>query len=156
MRSSKSRTTLLCTVLLFGLLNCGQTGYCDIEKRAGKLGPEDRKSPQARPVDAEFFYALLRQNGVIKHPKLNYEIYVKRVQGRKLLEVAFLRKNPKTQNYDVMARAREAELHVQMKTRQVLVHLRFCWISSSDPDIVNGFVEDKIWPVELPEKIFAP
>jgi lipopolysaccharide export system permease protein len=102
----------------------------------------------------DFLYAMLREDHVLKLPKMNYEMYVPRVQGRKLLDVEFRRKDPKTAEYDVTARARDAELHVHMKSKQVLVHMHSCWISSSDPEICNGFVEDKVWPVDLPEDIF--
>ncbi len=102
----------------------------------------------------DFLYAMIRQEGVLRLPKMNYEMHVQRVQGRKLLVTEFKRKDPKTQDYDVIARAREAELHVHMKSKQVLVDMRNCWISSSNPDIVSGFVEAKVWPVDLPEDIF--
>jgi len=141
--------SFLCAILLPAVVNCGQTGYCDIEKGPGKIGGRDRESPQVRSAE-NVLYTMLQQNGVIRLPKLNYELYAKRVQGRQLLDVEFRRKDPKTQKYDVIARAHEAELHVHMKSRQVLVDMRNCWISSSDPDIVTGFVEAKVWPIDLP------
>src|SRR5262245_23204427 len=52
----------------------------------------------------DFLYALLRQDGYIRHPKLNYEMYVKRVEGRKLLDTEFKRRDPKTGKFDLIAR----------------------------------------------------
>jgi lipopolysaccharide export system permease protein len=101
----------------------------------------------------DFLYGVLQQDGFIRHPKLNYEMHVKRVVGRKLLDTEFRRKEPKGQYYDVIARAREAELHVHMQKKQLLVHMRYCFISSSDPDNGNGYFEDKVWPVDLPPDI---
>jgi lipopolysaccharide export system permease protein len=83
---------------------------------------------------------------------LNYEMFVKRVQGRKLLDTQFMRKDTKTGQYDVIARAREAELRVNLPRKLLLVHMRHCFISSSDPGDV-GYVEDKVWDVELPKEI---
>jgi len=83
---------------------------------------------------------------------MNYEMYVKRVVGRKLLDTEFRRKDAKG-TFDVIARARDAELHVHMQKGQLLVHMHLCFISSSDPDNGGGFVEDKVWPVDLPPDI---
>src|SRR5262245_13821986 len=84
----------------------------------------------------DFLYAVLRQEGFIKHPKLNYEMYVKRVQGRKLIDCEFRRRDPNTGEHDVVARAREAELRVHMMSKKVLVQMRHCFINSTDPDII--------------------
>ncbi len=101
----------------------------------------------------DFMYSMLRQDGFIKHPKLNYEMYVKRVAGRKLMDTQFMRRDAKGQHYDVIARAREAELRVHMPTKQVHVHMHHCWISSSDPNMGTGFLVDKVWQVDLPPEL---
>ncbi|MCI0459633.1 MAG: LptF/LptG family permease [Gemmataceae bacterium] len=101
----------------------------------------------------EFLYALLRQDGFIRHPKLNYEMIVKRVAGHKLLDAEFKKRDPKTGQVDVIARAREAELRVHMQQNQVLVHMRNCFVSSRNPDDPKGFFVSRVWPVELPEDI---
>jgi lipopolysaccharide export system permease protein len=75
----------------------------------------------------EFLYSMLRREGRIVHPRLNYEIYVTRVEGRKLIGAQFMRRDPKDpQQYDLVARAREAELRVNMAKHQILVHMRDC------------------------------
>jgi lipopolysaccharide export system permease protein len=96
----------------------------------------------------DFLYAMLRQDGVLKYPKMNYEMIVKRVQGRKLLDVEFKRMDPKTKKYDLVARAREAELKVQLGTGQVLVMMHNCQIAGNNED--TGFVAMRVWPVDLP------
>jgi lipopolysaccharide export system permease protein len=109
----------------------------------------------------ELLYTMLRQDGNLKYPKMNYEMYVKRVLGRKLIDAEFKRrekpdpkrKDKEGQSYDVVARAREAELRVHMQKKQVLVHMRHCYITSTDPGIATGLVEDKVWPVDLPPEI---
>jgi lipopolysaccharide export system permease protein len=85
---------------------------------------------------------------------MNYELYVKRVQGRKLLETEFKRRDPKTQQIDLVARAREAELNVHMTTRKVLVHMRFCHVTSTKSEDGAGWFEDRVWPVDLPEDLY--
>jgi lipopolysaccharide export system permease protein len=102
----------------------------------------------------DFLYAMLRQENCLKYPKMNYELFVKRVQGRKLLETEFKRRDPKTKQIDLVARAREAELNVHMSTRKLLVHMRFCNVSSSNPEEGQGWFEDRVWPVDLPEDLY--
>ena len=100
----------------------------------------------------EFLYGMLKREGCIRHPKINYTIYVNRVQGRKLLDAQFMRRDAKNEHYDIIARAREAELLVDMPRNQILVHMRHCYISSDD-GLAEAYVEDKVWPVELPPDI---
>jgi len=103
----------------------------------------------------ELLYGMLRREGSIHHSKLNYTIYVNRVQDRKLLDATFMRQDPKDQqHFDLIARAREADLRVDMAHKQILVHMRQCAISS-DNGADDAYVEDKVWPVELPEEIYS-
>ncbi len=101
----------------------------------------------------EFLYALLRQDSCIRHPKLNYEMIVQRVVGHKLLEAEFKKRDPKTGQIEVTARAREAELRVHMQQNQVLVHMRHCFVVAGNPDDPKGFFVSRVWPVELPPDI---
>jgi lipopolysaccharide export system permease protein len=101
----------------------------------------------------ELLYTMLRQESNLKSPKMNYEMYVKRVVGHKLIDTEFKRRAKTGQFYDVVARAREAELRVHMPTKQILVRMWHCFIASSDPEIATGVVEDKVWPVDLPSDI---
>src|SRR5262249_36504941 len=101
----------------------------------------------------ELLYTMLRQEGNLKYPKMNYEMYVKRVVGRKLIDTEFKRRAKTGQYYDVVARARDSELRVHMPKQQVFVHMRHCFITSSDPEIATGVVEDKVWAVDLPPDI---
>ena len=51
----------------------------------------------------EFLYNLLRREGCIHHSKINYTIYVQRVQERKLIEALFMRRDAQDKHYDVIA-----------------------------------------------------
>jgi lipopolysaccharide export system permease protein len=99
----------------------------------------------------EFLYSQLKREGCIQHSKINYTIYVQRVQGRKLMEALFMRRDPKDQRYDIIAWAREAEMRVNMKKKEIEVDMNNCYIISANDD--GGFVQERIWPVELPPDI---
>jgi lipopolysaccharide export system permease protein len=96
----------------------------------------------------EFLYTMLRRDGCINQPRLNYVMFVRGVQGRKLQEALFKRRDGKG-GYDVVAKAREAELLVDLPRKQILVHMRHCFVLSED-GTKTGYFEDKVWPVALP------
>lgn len=94
-------------------------------------------------------YSILKRDGRFSHPKLDYVMYVKNVNGRKLIKPEFKHRDPNTRRFDAIAQAREAELRVDFANHKILVHMRHCWITSVG-DGGSVFVEDKIWPVDLP------
>jgi lipopolysaccharide export system permease protein len=102
----------------------------------------------------EFMYGQLKHEGKLTLPRVNYEIYVKRVQGRKLLDAQFMRKDATGARYDIIARAREAELHVDLKKNQIMVHMKYCEIVNNDG--VSGHVDEKDWPIEIPPEYLNP
>jgi lipopolysaccharide export system permease protein len=96
----------------------------------------------------ELLYTMLRRDRCINQPRLNYVMFVRGVIGRKLQEALFKRRDGKG-GYDVVAKAREAELLVDLPRRQILVHMRHCFVLSEDNN-KNAYFEDKVWPVALP------
>ena len=96
----------------------------------------------------ELLYMMLRQNGFIKHPRLSVEIHVNNVSGRKLEDAIFKRKSADGNGFDVIAYAKEAELRVDTAHKQILIDMRQCNIVQRDGGV--GYVESKIWPVDLP------
>jgi lipopolysaccharide export system permease protein len=96
----------------------------------------------------EFLYMMLRQNGCIKHPRLDVEIHVNNVVGRKLQEAIFKRRAADGNGYDVVAYAKEAELRVDTAHKQILIQMWQCNIVQKDGGV--GYVESKVWPVDLP------
>jgi lipopolysaccharide export system permease protein len=95
----------------------------------------------------EFLYMMLRRDGHIKHPRLSVEIHVNNVNARKL-EGAIFKKKSSDGGFDVIAYAKEAELRVDMAHKQILIDMRQCNIVQRDGGV--GYVESKIWPVDLP------
>ncbi len=100
----------------------------------------------------DFLYGVLRREHCIRHPGMSYTMMVKSVQGRTLIDPVFTRRDPKTKADNLTARAAEAEMRVDLQKKQILFHMRRCWISSSHSGD-NGYVEDKVWPVDLPADI---
>jgi lipopolysaccharide export system permease protein len=71
----------------------------------------------------EVLYNMLRRDGSLRHPTMPYVLYVRDVQGKRLLDVVIKRRvrlrDQKTGTevlggYDVVARASEAKLHVDI------------------------------------------
>jgi lipopolysaccharide export system permease protein len=108
----------------------------------------------------EFMYGKLKHEGQLVLPKVNYEIYVKRVQGRKLLDAQFMRRDATGRRFDVIARAREAELHVNLNKFQILVNMKNVDIINNEDDSgkegVSGHMDEKEWPIEIPEEFLHP
>ncbi len=104
----------------------------------------------------EYLYSMLRRDGHIVHPKLNYAIFVRRVEGRKLIDAEFRRRDAKGQD-DIIARAREAELSVDLSRKLILVHMRHCHVIGKEEEGKpgTGYIVKKDWPVELPQDIFS-
>ncbi|MFO0843657.1 MAG: LptF/LptG family permease [Gemmataceae bacterium] len=100
--------------------------------------------------DAEgMLYSVLARNGMISHVQMPYSMFVKGVQGKKLLNPVIKRRNAKGQ-IDLVAHAREADLRVDTANRLLLIRMRHCVVISEDGD--RGYSEDKKLDVPL-EKI---
>jgi lipopolysaccharide export system permease protein len=94
----------------------------------------------------ELIYSVLQKHNMIKHPQLPYEMYVKGVQGKKLLNPLVKRKGPR--GLPDVAYAREADLRVDMRKRELHIHMRFCWATMQDGS--PAYFADKVWNLELP------
>lgn len=96
----------------------------------------------------ESLYAVLRKDHAINQPRLNYAMWVRQVQGRKLYNALFKRRDAKG-NYDVVAWAREADLRVDVTNQQILLHMRngLVYIEGG----TSGYFDDRIWEVPLPD-----
>jgi lipopolysaccharide export system permease protein len=100
----------------------------------------------------EVLYASLRRDGQIRHPKVNYEIHVSSIQGRTLQDVIFKRRAADGNGFDTVARAREAELHVDMAHKQILIDMRQCQVVQNN---TVGVLDDTVWPVDIPSMLLA-
>lgn len=103
----------------------------------------------------EFLYAQLRRDNKLVLPKVNYEINVHRVDKRKLIDAQFMRRDPTGKsNYDIVARAREAEIRVDIQAKKIVIKMYHCWIVSENGD--KSIVVYREWPIDLPEEITNP
>ncbi len=104
----------------------------------------------------EFLYSLLKRKGKIELPSIDYVIEVKHVDGKKLNDATFMRrdaKDPTRTKFDIIAKAAEARLEVDLDKRQIIVHMWNCHIGNSDND-KRAFVANKKWTVDLPEDLY--
>lgn len=100
----------------------------------------------------ELLYSLLRKHGQVSHPQMPYAMWVKGVQGRKLVHPTFKRRDAKG-DADVIAQAREADLRVNLAKRQLLIHMRYCTATMEDGS--RTYFEDRVWEVPLPQNFSA-
>jgi lipopolysaccharide export system permease protein len=112
--------TVLKPAVLLGLLAAGTTAalYHTVIPTAQKL-----LYRQLLEDPEELLYAALRRDRCLRHPNSEYAIYVREVQGKRLLDVVIKKrtrvKNPETGKdsfvgYGAIARTREARLRVEL------------------------------------------
>jgi lipopolysaccharide export system permease protein len=93
-------------------------------------------------------YAILKKDREIKQPGLPYIMFVVRVQGRRLENVHFRRRDPKNPNrYDVIAVAQEAELQYDARRNVLLVPM---WNGNVQGDEGKVYFDYRVWEVQLP------
>jgi lipopolysaccharide export system permease protein len=94
----------------------------------------------------ELLYSILKKQGYISHSSMPYGMWVKGVQGRKLLSPVFKRKKDNNE-IDVIV-AREADLHVDMQRREVIISMRDGTLDSASG---GAYFNDHNEAVPLPE-----
>jgi lipopolysaccharide export system permease protein len=99
-------------------------------------------------------YTILEREGSFKHPKLDYEIHVQKVQGRKLINAQFMHRDASRTHYDVIARAKEADLLWDLSKKKIHVHMRWCRVWSEKEN--SAVFVEKVWEVDLPPEVVEP
>jgi lipopolysaccharide export system permease protein len=99
----------------------------------------------------EYIFAVLKRDHEVRRLdfKLNWEIWVEQIHGHELRNAIFKRRDAKG-HYDVIARAREAELHVDVAKREMLVQMRHGEVLDEAGKTRVHF-EEKDYSVPLPE-----
>lgn len=99
----------------------------------------------------DMLYTILRKDGMIRPPGLNYAMFVQRVQGRRLEDATFKRRDPKDPlgRYDVIAHAQEAELRYDLARGVILVWMRNGQVSGEGSQ-TRVYFDEKVWEVPLP------
>lgn len=102
----------------------------------------------------ELMYNMLKKDGRIRHPQLDYTVYVKRVDGEDLIDATFMHRDPKTGGFDIIARSEKARIKVNAEEKIIVIHM---WRGTVRKEAgENGAFDYLKWPVELkfgpPEK----
>ncbi len=97
----------------------------------------------------EYLYAILKKDRCINMPNLPYKIWVQQVHGRRLEDALFKRKSANGDGYDVTAHAKEAEVHVDLANKQVIVEMRRCTLRDENGKN-HGYFIRQTWSVPLP------
>jgi lipopolysaccharide export system permease protein len=101
----------------------------------------------------DYLYDVLRRDKCIKQARLPYVMWVRQLEGRRLLDVLFKRLD-KHDHYDVIARAQEADLRVDKANQRILVRMH-------DGEVINedafnrGNFKEQVWEVPLPPDLGA-
>lgn len=113
--------------------------------------PETQYMLRARFLkDAEeFFYSMLKNDRTINHPKLGYAIWVRQVQGRRLIDPTFKRRDARGE-FDLIARAREADLLFDNNNNRVVVRMRHGEVFNV-PTNAHAFFEYQEWEEKMPD-----
>jgi lipopolysaccharide export system permease protein len=102
----------------------------------------------------EVLYGLIKREGCLRQPGMQYVMYVREVQGKRLIDVVFKRRQPNGQGYDVVARTREARLRFDTNNNKVLIDMGRC-VVFGEKDGVGAVVDDQVYPVPLPDSLFG-
>jgi lipopolysaccharide export system permease protein len=106
--------------------------------------------------DAEdVIYSLIKREGALSKTDMQYAMYVREVQGKRLLDVIFKKKSPTGQGYELVARAREARLRVDMDTTppQIILDMGRCTVVGDKDG--QGAANDNIYAVPMPESLLG-
>jgi lipopolysaccharide export system permease protein len=142
---------LLKPALLLGLLTTSLTLLLNID-----VIPRTQRMLRDKVLsDAEeVMYSMIKREGSLRQSGMQYVMYVREVQGKRLLDVIFKRRSATGQGYEVVARTREARLRIDPENNQVLVDMGRC-VVFGEKDGVGADVNDRIYPIPLPESMFG-
>jgi lipopolysaccharide export system permease protein len=102
----------------------------------------------------ELVYSYLKKDGQFRGrtsgaTRTGYEIYVGGVQGHLLKNAIFKRRDRNSGEYDVVAKAREAELSVDLDKQEVVVHMRDGHLLDAGGKSFRGYFADEVWSAPL-------
>jgi lipopolysaccharide export system permease protein len=102
----------------------------------------------------DLLYTLLKKQGCIRHPKMPYAIWVRQVQGRRLIDAIFKQKVEKGDGYKFVARAREAQIHFDTARNVIRVDMSYV-TTFGENNQFTGNATDQTYEVELPNGVFG-
>jgi lipopolysaccharide export system permease protein len=97
----------------------------------------------------EVLYSLLKKDKGINNPRLDFIMFVRDVQGRKLLDATFQHRHKDNGiNHDFVIRAKEAELEVDVAQHKLKVIMRDGEISNQQGE--HALFENRTEEIDLP------
>lgn len=102
----------------------------------------------------ELLYGLLKKQGCLKHPKMPYAMWVRQVQGRRLIDALIKKREMKNGGYECVAWAREARIHFDPVTSKVRVDMSYV-STYGENDMFSGNMIDPSQEIDLPTGIFG-
>jgi hypothetical protein len=96
---------------------------------------------------AKALFARLENEGQIGGPRVGYELWVREVAGRRLIQPIFIRLNARSGN-EVIVTAREAEVKIDVRKSQLVVRMRQGVASARDG--TRACFDDRTFTVPLP------
>ncbi len=97
----------------------------------------------------ELLYGILRKEKGINHPRLDFAMFVRDVQGYRLIDATFQHRNKAEKHgHDLVIRAREAELEVDMERHKLIVKMHDGEMSNPRGEHVTFVYDQK--EVDLP------
>jgi lipopolysaccharide export system permease protein len=104
--------------------------------------------------DAEdVIYGLIKREGALSKTDMQYAMYVREVQGKRLLDVIFKKRAPTGHGYQLVARTREARLRVDMDTNQIILDMGRCSVVGEKDELGAG--DGNIYAVPMPESLLG-
>jgi lipopolysaccharide export system permease protein len=96
----------------------------------------------------ELIYARLRKDLTFNEPRVNYAIWVREVQGRRLIWPIFIRRDSQGRD-EIIAMAREAEIKIDLARGNIDVHMLHGEMSK-DGGATRVIFAKEVVPVPLP------
>ncbi len=147
-------STILKPALLLGVLTSALTGalyYAVIPQTQQRMQEEVLRDPE------EVIYNTLRRDRCLRHPTFPYVLFVRDVQGRRLVDVVLKRRVKVSDGkggesyggYDVVVRAREAQLRVDAESGVMYIEPdQFVYYNPT----INGTTRSSSpYPIQLPD-----
>ena len=95
----------------------------------------------------ELLLAILKRHGCLRHPKTPFSMWVRDVQGKRLIDAVFKQRDEKG-GYDMVARAREAEIHYEPVGKLIKIEMPHCVVLGENGS--GGVIGHRTWEVPLP------
>ncbi|MFO0796417.1 MAG: LptF/LptG family permease [Gemmataceae bacterium] len=147
-------STILKPALALGVITAATTGglyYAVIPQTQQRLQEEALRDPE------EVVYNTLRRDRCLRHPTFPYVLFVRDVQGRRLIDVVLKRRVKVTDGkgvetyggYDLVVRAREAQLRVDVENNLLYIDPdRFVY---NNPSIQGTNTSTTPYALQLPD-----